>query len=86
MTARPLHFWHRIVQREGKYNIQSTCVQCGEERTAARTEDIVDWEHEHACGAVAMAPALSCANEQPEEEGLIRRILRFLFPGSRHER
>lgn len=79
----PLHYWHRIVQREGKYYIQSTCVQCGEERTGPLTETIVEWEYEHACGSAATSPLPRAANEEAEEYGFVRRVLRFLSRASR---
>jgi hypothetical protein len=46
----PLHFWHRIVQREGEYRIQSVCLTCGEQKIASLTEDLVRWERSHRCG------------------------------------
>ena len=45
----PLHFLHRIVQRESKYVIQSTCLRCGANTEAALTQDIVQWEDQHKC-------------------------------------
>ena len=68
----PLRFWHRIVQRQGRYNIQSVCVDCGQEIVAAATEDISHWEYEHACDS---PPVVSRdVEKQLDDEGWLRRV------------
>lgn len=71
-VQRQLRFWHRIVQRQGKYHIQSVCVDCGQEIVAAATEEVLQWEYDHACDS----PPAPCheGEKQLDDEGWLRRV------------
>lgn len=48
-SSPPFRFCHRIVERRGTYEIQSTCLSCGAHDEARPTADVVRWEASHKC-------------------------------------